>query len=112
MEKGRAVDVEWNNTSFNNYDVTINIMFFAPNTFRKKIYINARYPAKVNDSIKLAAFSYSPRLNRFIFNDNRHENYDMINNFQQSRRQRCRSFNKVKWGREVGGGGGLQHELE
>ena len=37
-----------------------------------------------------------------IFNENQHENYDMINNFQQSRRQRCRSFKKAKLGR--GGG--------
>ena len=46
-----------------------------------------------------------------IFNENQHANYDMINNFQQSRRQRCRSFKKAKLGRG-GGGGGLQHELE
>ena len=49
----------------------------------------------------IAAFSYLPRLNTFIFNENRRDNnyYNMINNFQQSRRQRGRSFNKAKWGR-------------
>ena len=40
-----------------------------------------------------------------IFNENQHANYDMINNFQQSRRQRCRSFKKAKLGRGSGGGG-------
>ena len=61
------------------------------------------------EMLMIAAFSYSPRLNRFIFNENRRENYDMINNFQQSRRQFIQQ-SQIKSGR--GGGGGLQHELE
>ena len=31
----------------------------------------------------IAAFSYSPRLNRLIFNKNRRGNYDMINIFNK-----------------------------
>ena len=56
--------------------------------------------------VMIGAFSYSSRLNMFIFNYNRRDYYDMINNFQQRRRQRGRSFNKgkAKWG---GGGGGF-----